>query len=158
MAGSRDQTWGTRAGSGWGREATAAVLGALTDGARWRLQRAGQAGRGWGPAGIRGARGAACARGPVRSRLSRVGPGAGRTGGRTGGRGGTRSPPQNRAPGLWRPLVGSGEDALAPRARAPASSLGFEFHLHNRRWAAPQPVSLLNTGITTAAAIRVTIT
>lgn len=67
--------------------------GPLTDGARRRLDRTG--GLGGGPAGIREARGAACARGPVRSCLSRVGPGARRRAGRggVGGAGGTRHPP-----------------------------------------------------------------
>lgn len=46
-----------------------------------------------GPAGIRDARGAACAPGPVRSRLSRVGPRAGRREGRGGGAGPGAPPP-----------------------------------------------------------------
>lgn len=92
------------AGRGW--EATA-VVGATH---RWGAQAAGQDGRaGQGSRGNLRRRGAACARGPVRSRLSRVGPGAGRREGRGGG-GRDEAPPLNRAPGLWRPLVGSGRE------------------------------------------------
>lgn len=92
---------GLGAGCRGGWEVTAAVGGHSPRGAQ-------AAGLGGGPAGIGGARGAACARGPVRSRLSRVGPAARSREGRGGG-GGTRRPPSpNPAPGLWRPLVGSG--------------------------------------------------
>lgn len=79
-----------------------------------------------GPAGIRGARGAACSPGPVPSRLSRVGPRAGRREGRGGG-GGTRSPPSlngNPASGApwWTvagPLLEMGEsEAFNPGSKS----------------------------------------
>lgn len=94
------------AGGGW--EATASVGGHSP---RGRADcRTWQGELGGGPAGIGGARGAACARGPVRSRLSRVGPRTGRRDrrGREGGAGRGAPPSPNRAPGLWRPLVGTG--------------------------------------------------
>lgn len=64
-----------------------------------------------GPAGIRGARGAACSPGPVPSRLSRVGPRAGRREGRGGGGRDQEPPLPKREPGLWRPLVDGGRAA-----------------------------------------------
>ena len=116
--------------AGW--EGTAAIRGYSPVGsAGGCTRRPSWAGR-WegGPAGIRGARGAACARSPVRSRLSRVGPRTGRRDGRGRGAGGTRRPPLPK-PGA-RPLAppgGEWQGALARWVSARASRPGFKFHL-----------------------------
>lgn len=96
--------------------------GPLTDGACRRLDRTGGLGR--GPAGIRGARGAACARGPVRSRLSRVGPGAGRRDGRGGGGGRDEAPPPQPGTRPLAPPGGKWEGAFARWVRGGLSFRG----------------------------------
>lgn len=107
--------------------------GPLTDGACRRLDRTGGVGR--GPAGIRGARGAACARGPVRSRLSRVGPGAGWREGRGGGGGAGRyAPPSTGHPASGAPWWEVG-GRLREVGERRAFILGFKFYLHLRHWA-----------------------
>lgn len=95
-------------------------LGPLTDGA----QAAAPGRLDGGPAGIRGARGAACARGPVRSRLSRVGPGAGRREGRGGGAGPGAPPPQSGSPASGAPWWGVA-GRLFETGESEASNTGF---------------------------------
>ena len=93
--------------------------GSLTQGARRPQDREGELGG--GPAGIGGARGAACARGPVRSRLSRVGPRTGRRDGRRkegGGRDEAPPHPQTGRPASGAPWWGQAGCLCEMGARA----------------------------------------